>query len=122
MQRSVAVSADDDPDARGLGVLDGVGDGLAGDVVRGGGDVVGQDTSVEPPVEPHGSPQRQGLKGGAEAVVEGAGPQAVRQFTQLRDGCAQFGHGLVEESVDVDTAVVEMALREPQRHAEADQP
>ena len=50
------------------------------------------------------------------------GPQAVRDLAQLGDGGAELGDARVEQLVDVDGAVVEVALGQPQLHAERDEP
>ena len=46
----------------------------------------------------------------------------MRDLAQLGDGGAELGDALVEDPVEVDGAVVEVALGQPQRHAEGDQP
>ena len=50
------------------------------------------------------------------------GPQPVRDLAQLGDRGAELGDALVEQPVDVDGAVVEVPLGQPQLHAERDQP
>ena len=107
----------------GVRVLDDVGHRLARDVVGGGGDVVGHLLLVQ--LEHHRDRQRRGERPerGAEPGVEvelGAGPWAMR--AQLGDRGAELGDGLVEQPVHVEAAVAEVALREPDRHAERDEP
>ena len=46
----------------------------------------------------------------------------MRDLPQLGHGGAQLGHALVQETVDVDRALVEVALRQPQCHPERDEP
>ena len=61
-------------------------------------------------------------EGGAEPVVEAAGPQAVRDLAQLGDRGAELGDAWSSSPSSVDGAVVEVPLRQPQRHAQRDQP
>ena len=65
---------------------------------------------------------REGGERGVQPVVEAARAQAVGDLAQLGDGGAQLGDGLVDQAVHVGRAVVEVALGEPQGHAERDEP
>ncbi len=117
------VAADDlEHDPGRLGVLDRVGDRLARDVVRRGGDGVGQRAVVDLHVDGQRQAADQVRQRRGQAVVEAARPEAVRDLAQLGDRGAELGDALVEQAVDVDRAVVEVPLREPQLHAERDQP
>ena len=105
-----------------LGVLDRVRDRLAGDVVGRGGDGVGQRAVVDVHVDGQRQAADQVRQRGGQTVVEAARPEAVRDQPQLGDRRAQLGDALVEQAVDVDGAVVEVPLRQPQLHAQRDQP
>jgi hypothetical protein len=58
---------------------------------------------------------------GLSVSRDAARAQAVGDLAQLRHGGAQLGDGLVEQAAHIGTAVVEVALAEPQCHAECHQ-
>ena len=60
--------------------------------------------------------------GGAEPGVEVERAQAPGDGAQLGDRGAELGDGLVEQPVHVEAGVAEVALRQPDGHAERDEP
>ena len=46
----------------------------------------------------------------------------MRDPPELGDGGRDLGDGLVEQAIDVDRAVIEVALGQSDRHAERDEP
>ena len=108
----------------GVGVLDGVGQRLAGDVVGGGGDVVGQLVGVHVEVDRHRHGPRSALdSGGGRARRRGwPGAGRGRSGAARRPRCrARRRPGRAGRSTST-RAVAEVALGEPQGHAERDQP
>ncbi len=57
-----------------------------------------------------------------QPVVQTARSQAVGDLSELGDGNAELGDALVEQPVDIDRAVTQVPLGQPDGHAERDQP
>ena len=90
----------------GVGVLDRVGHGLAGHVVGGGGDVVGQRLGAHVQLDRAAGrcvARRRSAGPSPSSRLLGRSPCAIR--AQLGDGGGELGDGLVEQPVDVDRAV-----------------
>jgi hypothetical protein len=69
-----------------------------------------------------GTVLRQPGERGRQPVVEATGTQPASDLPQLGHGGAEFGHGLVQEAAHVDRAVVQVPLRQPDRHPQRHQP
>jgi hypothetical protein len=89
--------------------------------VGGGRDGVRQRAVVDVHVEGERNSSHQARQRRRQAVVQADRPEPVCDLSELGDGSPDLGDALVEEPVEVHGAVVEMALGEPQRHAEGDQ-